>query len=158
MRSPLVAVTKALIVVLCATVVACQVWMVPMIAAGFATTAPEFAHLETPGIVLVGALLACGEVVLVSVWRLLTFVSRDSVFDAHSFRWVDAIIAAVAAAGVIVVVGMTVIGDAQAGSPFLALTGTIALVTIVGLALVVLVMRRLLRQATALRQEMAEVV
>jgi len=158
MRSPLIAVTKALIVVLFASVAVCQVWAVPTIAAGIARTAPEFAHLEAPGVVLVGALLACAQVVLVCVWRLLTLVSRDSVFDAHSFRWVDAIIAAVGAAGVIVVVGMAVIGEAQAGSPFLALTGTIALITIVGLALVILVMRKLLRQATVLRQDMAEVV
>lgn len=158
MRSPLIAATKVLIGLLFAAAVACQLWVVPTIAVGLARTAPEFAHLELPGIVLIGALLACGEAVLVCVWRLLTFVSRDSVFDAHSFRWVDAIIAAVGAAGVIVVVGMTVIGNAQAGSPFLALTGTIALLTIVGLALVVLVMRGLLRGATVLRQEMAEVV
>jgi len=158
MRSPLIVVTKALIVVMFATVVACQVWVVPMIASGFARTAPEFAHLETPGIALVVALLMCVEAVLVCVWRLLTFVSRGSVFDAHSFRWVDAIIAAIGAAGAILVIGMTVISDARAGNPFVALMGTIALVTIIGLALVVLVMRRLLRQATVLRQEMAEVV
>lgn len=158
MRSPLVSVTKGLVVVLFAALVACQLWVVPLIAAGFARTAPEFAGLETPGILLVGVLLACGELVLVCVWRLLTFVAEDTVFDKKSFRWVNAIVAAVAAAGVIVVVGLSVIGEARAGNPFIVLVGSLVLVALVGLALVILVMRELLQRATMLQEEMAEVV
>lgn len=158
MGSSLIGVTKALIVLLFAALVGCQTLLVPMIAAGLARTAPEFSELQIPGILLVAALLASGQVILVCVWRLLTFVFHDTVFAPQSFRWVDAIIASLVVAGVIVVVGMTVISDAQAGSPFLALTGMLALITLAGLALVVFVMRGLLVQATSLRQEMAEVV
>ncbi|WP_431803250.1 DUF2975 domain-containing protein [Microbacterium sp. bgisy203] len=158
MGSSLIGVTKALIVLLFAALVGCQTLLVPMIAAGLARTAPEFSELQVPGILLVAALLASGQVILVCVWRLLTFVFHDTVFAPQSFRWVDAIIASLVVAGVIVVVGMTVISDAQAGSPFLALMGMLALITLAGLALVVFVMRGLLVQATSLRQEMAEVV
>lgn len=158
MGSSLIGVTKALIVLLFAALVGCQTLLVPMIAAGLARTAPEFSELQAPGILLVAALLASGQVILVCVWRLLTFVFHDTVFAPQSFRWVDAIIASLVVAGVIVVVGMTVISDAQAGSPFLALMGMLALITLAGLALVVFVMRGLLVQATSLRQEMAEVV
>ncbi|WES63953.1 DUF2975 domain-containing protein [Microbacter sp. GSS18] len=150
--------TKALIVLLFAAVAACQLWVVPQIAAGFAAAAPEFAALELPGVLMVGALLLCVQVVLVCVWRLLTLAARESIFDAAAFRWVDAIIATVVIAGVLIVAGMVVIDRAQAGSPFILITGIIALITVAGLALVVVVMRGLLRQATLLRQEMAEVV
>lgn len=158
MRGAVIPVTKALIVLLFAAVVACQLWVVPQIAAAFAAAAPEFAALELPGVLMVGALLLCVQVVLVCVWRLLTLAARESIFDAAAFRWVDAIIATVVIAGVLIVAGMVVIGRAQAGSPFILLTGIIALIAVAGLALVVVVMRGLLRQATLLQQEMAEVV
>ncbi|MDJ1115327.1 DUF2975 domain-containing protein [Microbacterium dauci] len=158
MRSPLVSATKVIVLALFAALVVCQVWVVPMIASGFARTAPEFAALETPGILLAGLLLACGEVVLVCVWRLLTFVAEDTVFDDKSFRWVNAIVAAVGAAGVVVVTGLFVIGDARAGSPFVVLVGALLLVVIIGLVLIISVMRELLRRATLLEEQMAEVV
>ncbi|MEV8271722.1 DUF2975 domain-containing protein [Microbacterium sp. NPDC077184] len=150
--------TKVLIVVLFAAVAACQLWVVPQIAAAVAQAVPEYAALEMPGVLMVGALLLCVQVVLVCVWRLLTLAARETIFDEAAFRWVDAIIVTVVIAGLLIAAGMVVIDRAQAGSPFVALTGLIALIAVAGLALVVVVMRGLLRQATALRQEMAEVV
>nr|WP_260149091.1 DUF2975 domain-containing protein [Microbacterium endophyticum] len=150
--------TKVLIGLLFSAVVACQLWVVPQIASAFALLTPEFAALETPGLLMVGALLLCVQAVLVCVWRLLSLAAREAIFDDAAFRWVDAIIVSIVVAGILIISGMILIERAQAGSPFIALVGVIALIVVVGLALVVGVMRRLLRQATQLRREMAEVV
>ncbi|QKJ19713.1 DUF2975 domain-containing protein [Microbacterium hominis] len=158
MRGLLVLVTKILIVVLFAALLACQVWVVPAVAGGFARTAPEFAALEVPGILLIGALLLCVQVVLACVWRLLTLTARERIFDDAAFRWVDAIIVTVVAADALIVVGLAVLNGARAGSPIIGVTGIIAVIVATGIALVVVVLRGLLRQATRLTQEMAEVV
>ena len=92
MRDAVIPVTKALIVLLFTVIVVCQFWLVPEIAAGFAQMAPEFAALQLPGVLMVGALLGCVQVVLVCVWRLLTLTAQESIFDDAAFRWVDAII------------------------------------------------------------------
>jgi hypothetical protein len=158
MRRSVIPATKTLIVVLFAIILACQVWIVPVIGASFARSDPDFAALQIPGVVMVDALLLCGQIVLVCVWRLLSLTARDTIFDAAAFRWVDAIVVAVILAIVLIAAGLIVLSASGAGSPIIALTGLIGLIAMTGLALVVVVMRGLLRQATALRQEMAEVV
>lgn len=158
MRDAVIVATKALIVLLFAVVLLCQVWAVPEIAASFARSAPEFAALRLPGVLMVGALLVCVEVVLVCVWRLLSLTAQNEIFDEAAFRWVDAVIAAVGAAWLLIIAGLAVLWQAGAGGPAIALAGLLALITAAGLALVVVVMRGLLRSATALRREMSEVV
>ena len=152
MRNVVIVAAKALIVVLFAAIVFEQVAYVPANARSFAQAAPEFAALELPGILLVDALLLCGQVVLVCVWALLSLAAEDRIFDNAAFRWVDIII------GSIVVAGLVVLDAASAGGPFTALVGLISLICAAGLALVVVVMRGLLRQATQLRQDLSEVV
>lgn len=158
MRHMVIVATKALIVALVAAIVFCQVVFVPMNARSFALAAPEFAALEVPGIIMVDALLVCGQVVLICVWALLSRVAREEIFDTTALRWVDLIIASIVVAGLLVIAGLVVLTLASAGSPFLALTGLIAVICAAGLALVVVVMRGLLRQATQLRLDLSEVV
>ena len=158
MRGTVIPLTKLLIVVLFTAVAACQFWVLPLLTAGFAATAPDSAALELPGVLMVGSLLLCVQAVLVCVWRLLSLAARERIFDPAAFTWVDAIIATVLVAGALIVAGLAVIWRAQAGNPFIALPGVIALITVAGLALVIVVMRGLLRQATLLRQGMTEVV
>lgn len=158
MRRVVIVTTKALIVALFAAILFCQVIFVPVNARSFALAAPEFAALEIPGIVMVDSLLLCGQLVLICVWALLSRVAREEIFDATALRWVDAIILSITAAALLVIAGLVVLSAASAGNPFLALTGLIALISAVGLALVVVVMRGLLRQATQLRLELSEVV
>ena len=152
MRNVVIVATKALIVVLFAAIVFCQAVLIPINARGFAIAAPEYAALEAPGVIMVDALLLCGQVALICVW------AREEIFDTTALRWVDAIIGSIVVAGLLVIGGLVVLGLANAGSPFIALMGLITVICAAGLALVVVVLRGLLRQAAQLRQDLSEVV
>lgn len=52
----MIPVTKGVIVALLAAVVVCQLRVIPDIAAGLAASAPEFAGLEIPGVLMSGSL------------------------------------------------------------------------------------------------------
>ncbi|KJR07593.1 DUF2975 domain-containing protein [Gordonia sp. PS3] len=108
---------------------------------------------------LVGYEFLCLQVVLVATWMLLGHVRRDRIFDRSSFRWVDTIICAVAAAGLVpagLLAALALFGELDdPGLPFL--------LTVVGLGclllvLLMVVMRSLLRQATTLRADMDAVI
>lgn len=104
----------------------------------------------------VGA-IACAEVVLVAIGKLLSMVRRDAIFDERAFRWVDVIAIAGLVAAVLVAALLVHAGEID-DSPGL---GGIGLgVAVVGVAFVLLmsVMRGLLRSATVLRRELDEVV
>ncbi|MCT9820929.1 DUF2975 domain-containing protein [Microbacterium sp. W1N] len=101
--------------------------------------------------------VACLQVFAVCVWRLLTLVRRGAVFSPAAFRDVDVIVGAVAAAAVLTA------GLAVALAPGRTAPGVVALLcggalTLGGMALLVVVMKRLLRQATELRLELDEVI
>ena len=73
MRRVVIVTTKALIVILFAAIVFCQVVFVPVNATSFALAAPEFAALEVPGIIMVDALevdVTEGKTVPSYRWRL----------------------------------------------------------------------------------------
>jgi len=158
MSSVTITLAKALIAMLFVALLAIQFWVVPELAHGMAHLAPEFAHLEIPGIVLVGLLIVCVEAILVCLWRLLTMVARREIFAGRAFAWVDAIIVAIAAAVALVVIGSGMISTAQAGSPITLILAVLAVIGGTCAAMVVAVMRSLLHRATALEREMAEVV
>ncbi|WGW12511.1 DUF2975 domain-containing protein [Saxibacter everestensis] len=116
--------------------------------------------LPVPYAVLGVALAVCVEVALVAVWVLLSMVRRGAIFTQRAFRWVDAIIVAGLAATVLVLAfGIHLIGVAMRDDA----PGVIVFVggaVMAGMAFVLLmvVMRGLLRSATALQSELAEVV
>ena len=95
---------------------------------------------------------------LVCLWRLLTMVADREIFAGRAFAWVDAIIVAIAAAVALVIIGSVVLSAAQAGSPITLILAVLAVIGGTCAALVVGVMRSLLRRATALEREMSEVV
>lgn len=104
------------------------------------------------------------QVTGVCIWRLLTMVRRGTVFSSAAFRYVDAVIAAIAS-GAVLVLGIAVVaayanrtseGD-EVAPGLVALVCGAALV-VGGVALVVLVLRALLAQAVALRTELDAVV
>jgi len=102
-------------------------------------------------------------VVIVCIWRLLTLVQRDRIFSEASMRWVDVIVWALAggwavfAAGAAVLVGVIFFtpGLRDPGIPML-LFGPVVLSALP--ALLMLVMRGLLRQAIDDRAELEEVI
>jgi hypothetical protein len=96
------------------------------------------------------------QVIAVCIWRLLTMVSRSTVFSPAAFRFVDPIIAAVGAAAVLTFSLAVVARFANHATPgdevapgLVGLVCGFALV-LAGAALVVQVMRTLLAQAVAL--------
>ncbi|WP_299517578.1 DUF2975 domain-containing protein [uncultured Serinicoccus sp.] len=99
------------------------------------------------------------QVVGVCVWRLLTMVSRHTVFSPAAFRWVDVAIGAIGT-GALLLLALAVVarnanhaveGDAVAPG-VVGLIGGAGLV-VGGVALLVYVMRTLLAQAISLGVE-----
>jgi hypothetical protein len=98
------------------------------------------------------------QVVMVCTWRLLTLVGRDEVFSPLSFRYVDVISAAVATGALLLfwLGAVAAPGDEVAPGMVLLIGGAGGLA--LGAALVVRVMRALLRQPVEMRAELAEVI
>ncbi|OLT17465.1 hypothetical protein BJF78_13165 [Pseudonocardia sp. CNS-139] len=148
---------RVFLVLLFGVLVVFQTFSLPGQFAHMARESPEFEYLRWP---LTGAsvfLLLCVQVVIVSTWMLLTMVKNDRIFSEESLVWVDAIVWAIAAAwlamvGVLLYVGLNAEDPGVPLALFLVTVG----VTVVGLLMVV--MRALLRQATALRTDMEAVI
>ena len=120
---------------------------------------PEVAHIKVPMLVVSLLAIACGQAVVVCVWRLLRMVQRDSIFAEQAFAWVDRMIAAILAACALVLgvfVYMTFVLQWQ--QPGLAFTELASVVGGLSLVLLLVVMRGLLRKATTLQTDMAEVI
>ena len=107
--------------------------------------------------VLGAAFAASLQVVGFCVWRLLTFVRRDAVFSERSFRYVDVVIGAVLFASALVLCFAVLLAPGAAAPGLVALVCGAALV-LAGVALVVGVMRALLRQAVTMRTELEQVI
>ncbi len=134
-----------------------QVMMVPGTLADMADNNPERAHLRWPLLVVWEFWLVCAEVVIVCIWKLLTMVRHDRIFSERAFTWVDAIVVAIAAAWM-VLLGVSVYYTVHATDPGLPLFLAILLVAGALFGLLMVVMRALLRQATALRADLDGVV
>lgn len=101
----------------------------------------------------------CLQVIAVSIWRLLTFVRRGTVFSHASFRYVDIVIGALAAGAVLVFAIAVVARFANHSAPGDEVApGVVGLIcgfalVVAGVALVVYVLRALLAQAVELDSE-----
>lgn len=147
----------ALVVLLLGTVLA-QV-LVPVFAVEEGRIFPEVARLVVPYSVAGILVVACGQVALLAVWRLLSLVNRGVIFTHRALRWIDVItasaaVAAVLSAGVMIHL-LAFVGVGGPGVVF-GLAATLA----GGLAFVLLmfVMRGLLESAIADRTELDEVI
>ncbi|MEJ5946642.1 DUF2975 domain-containing protein [Pseudokineococcus basanitobsidens] len=130
--------------------------VLPSVAADLARQYPEAAFLGTPLLVLAVTTLVCVQVALVCVMALLGLVGQERIFDEAAYRYVDVFIGAATAASLLVL-GTGVLVLVTVGSPAVWSASVVALVG-AGVALLMVVMRALLRQATAARAELAEVV
>jgi hypothetical protein len=100
-----------------------------------------------PLIVIVVLGIIAIQVSAICVWRLLTMVRRGTVFSSAAFRYVDTIIAAIAAAAILTFATGAVLAPGEAVAPgvVLLIGGLGGLVA--GVALIVLIQRMLLAQA-----------
>ncbi len=139
-----------------------QALMVPLLFSDL-DDAPTRVRIPVVVIAVLGILTI--QVAMVCVWRLLTLVRRDTVFSHASFRHVDTIIGAAAAAAVLAFTLGAVLAPGEAVAPGIVLLvgGVGGLIT--GVALLVFVLRMLLAQAVdrdaearGLRAELDEVI
>jgi hypothetical protein len=148
---------RIFLVVLFGVLVVFQVMSLPGQFAHMAQESPEMAYLRWPATIVTVFWVLCVQVIIVCTWQLLTLVDKDRIFSEASFGWVNGIVAAIGAAW-LVLVGVLLYVGFNADDPglplllFLLTTG----VTVLGLLMVV--MRALLRQATALRSDLEGVI
>jgi Protein of unknown function (DUF2975) len=145
------------LVVLFVILVVLQVMSFPGQFAYMARQNPEDAYLRWPLTALAAYWLLCAEVVVIATWRLLSLVTSDRIFSDSSFRWVNAIIAAIGAAWLVLAALWLWVGW-HADDPGVPLLMFLLVVGLAVFGLLMIVMRSLLRQATNLRTDMEAVI
>ncbi|HRN29669.1 MAG TPA: DUF2975 domain-containing protein [Terrimesophilobacter sp.] len=158
MHRATIASLKALLVAMIALLLACQVFVVPGMAREFADAFPDLNHLEIPGILVALLFLVCVQVVLVCVWRLLSMVRTSVIFSERAFVWVDIILGTMVLATLLIAVSMVTLSLSSVASPTVMLLLALGVVVGASLALLIVVIRGLLRNARQLQQDMSEVV
>jgi hypothetical protein len=148
---------RIFLVVLFGILVLFQVMSLPGQFAHMAKESPDLAYLRWPMTAVTVFWVLCVQVVIVSTWKLLTFVKEDRIFSEASMAWVNAIVRAIGAAW-LVLLGVFLYIGFKADDPGLPLLLFLMLVGIAVLGLLMVVMRALLRQATTLRTDMEAVI
>ncbi|MDQ0401817.1 DUF2975 domain-containing protein [Streptomyces sp. NPDC000349] len=142
-----------------------QLVVIPTTASDEVDRFPPYAPFAAPYVAVAVVGVVCVQIALGAVWMLLGMVERDAIFTRRAFRWVDTVIGA-AAVATLLAVGVAVhLAVAETPSPDdgMELIGALgAAVVGVGVAaafaMLVVVMRGLLRKATQLQSEIAAVV
>jgi hypothetical protein len=152
-----VAPLKVFLALLFGVLVLFQTMSLPGQFAYMAKESPDQAYLRWPLTAITVFWVLCVQVVIVATWKLLTLVKKDRIFTEASLVWVDAIVWAIVAAGA-VLFGVDLYVAAKADDPGLPLLLFLMSIGVAVLALLMLVMRALLRQATSLRIDMEAVI
>ncbi|TQM14770.1 DUF2975 domain-containing protein [Pseudonocardia kunmingensis] len=155
MSQLVILVLRGLLVLIALGAVGLQVVLAVVIATQLA--APDTVILAVAYSAFGIAAVACVEVLLAALWVLLSMVRRDAIFDERAFRWVDVISVAGLVAAVLVA-GLCAHAGEVDDAPGLVLIGGGIGLSGVAFALLMVVMRGLLRSATVLRRELDEVV
>ncbi|MFI0776370.1 DUF2975 domain-containing protein [Streptomyces sp. NPDC021212] len=142
-----------------------QIVVIPTTAADEVDRFPPYAPFATPYVTVAIIGIVCVQVALVAVWMLLAMVQRDAIFTARAFRWVDtiigsAVVATLLASGVAGHLALAAIPSPSDGMEVIGALGAAVTGTGLGVSFVMLIaiMRSLLRKATDLQTEIAEVV
>lgn len=135
-----------------------QVLILPVLSGWMATDYPEAAFMRWPVLALAVLGLACGQVVLVSTWKLLDTVESSRIFSASAFIWVDAIVWSLFTAAVLSAIALLYLSWVGLGPITVPAMPLLALLVTLGMLLLMLVMRSLLHQATALQSDMEAVI
>lgn len=154
---------RVVLVLLFAGLVVGQTLSFPGQFAHMAQESPDMAYLRWPLTAFFVVELACIQVVIVCIWKLLTMVKADRIFSKEAFAWVDGMVWAIAAGWLLFAAASATITAVIYFTPELRDPGTPMLLfgmTLLGsvLVMVMIVMRALLRQAAALRSDMDAVI
>lgn len=158
MHRTAISILKALIVALIALLLICQVLVVPKVAEQMIERSPRLGYLEVPGIVVTVAFLLCVQAALVCVWMLLTLVRASSIFRDDAFIYVDVILGIVCLATLIIVGSFATVTVAGVASPSVTILCALGFIVGLGLALLIVVLRGLLRKASQLERDLSEVI
>lgn len=132
--------------------------LVPVAAARAAETFPDVEYLVIP-YSLVGILvIACGQVALLAVWRLLSMVSDGVIFTQRALRWVEVIVICGAVATILNASVWIHLLTVHGGGPGIILWLVASSACGLAFVLLMIVMRGLLEAAIADRTELAEVI
>lgn len=132
--------------------------LLPGFSSNVATSLPEYAELRDPLLAITIALTILGLSALAMVALLVHRIYTGTMLTRPSLLCVDVLVAVLACAVLLDIMGFIAISDAQAGSPFIALVQIMAGLALVTLACITLVLRSLLRNAIVMRTELDEVV
>lgn len=146
---------RALLVLIALGALGGQVLIIVLLALD--VSGPDAAILAVAYSILAVGAIACVEVALAALWILLSMVRRGAIFDERAFRWVDVISVAGLVAAVLVAALCVHFGEID-DAPGLVGIGLGIAVAGAAFALLMVVMRGLLRNATVLRRELDEVV
>jgi uncharacterized membrane protein YpjA len=149
---------RVVLVVLLLGSVLAQV-LLPVFASEEGRIFPEVEYLVVPYSVAAILFIACGQVTLLVVWRLLSMVDGGFIFTGRALRWVDVVtacaaVATILSAGVLIHMLIFVPGSGGPTIYFLAACVASALASV----LFVVVMRGLLVSAIADRTELDQVI
>ena len=158
MNRTTIASLKTLILVLIALLLVCQVFVVPAVAQQMVERSPHLGYLHVPGILVAVGFLLCVQVALVCVWRLLSMVRASIIFSTDAFTYVDIVLGIVALATLLILGSFITLAVAGGASPSVVILCLLGIVIGAGHALLIIVMRGLLRKASQLEQDLAEVV
>ncbi|MEO7122169.1 MAG: DUF2975 domain-containing protein [Lacisediminihabitans sp.] len=115
---------------------------------------PEFSSLQAPLLVLALGLCLCVVVILITTAALVGFIRRDRIFGRSAALMVDVLIITVIVATFVTAWMLAFIP----GPPVLAILIMGGVLVGITLALVLMVLRSLLRQTAFMRAELNEVV
>ncbi len=133
--------------------------LVPVQATMVGTTYPEVEYLVVPYSLAAILFIACCQVALLVVWRLLSLVDGGVIFTRRAVRWVDVIIGCAAVATVLSIgVLVHMIRFVPGGGGPMGLYVSACIVGGLAFVLLMVVMRGLLLSAIADRTELDEVI
>jgi hypothetical protein len=132
--------------------------ILPVAAAEMAATAPEFAFLRWPLLILAEFMLLVADVVLIALIGLLSLVRRRVIFSRRALWRVNLIIGGIWAEVVCCLGWVWVLVFVTGGPPLLTLMAIVVLVAGPVAAIGVTAMRGLLTQATAQADELSAVI
>jgi hypothetical protein len=153
---------RVLLVVVFAALALAQVRGVPAVLPDLADPTLEREVMRAAMLVVGVLALACVQVVLVCTWKLLTLVTDDRIFSDRALPWVNGIVRAVVTGWLMLlatfVCSYYFIVDEVSDDPVLPALLLLSLLVGAVIGLLVVVLRALLRQATALRSDMEAVI
>jgi len=132
--------------------------LVPAFASEAARTFPEVAYLVVPYSVAGILVIACGQVALLAVWRMLSMISGGVIFTRRSLGLVDVITACGAVATVLNAAVWTHLLVVHGGGPGIIFWLAASVAGGVAFVLLMIVMRGLLESAITDRAELDEVI